>query len=314
MISIIIVIILVIVALIFAAGYGFFAYSIKRVEPKPQKMDNPNDPWVKIEPILQKGREYIETCPYEEWTIKSGDGLKLWARFVPAYDEDGRISKKIVLMTHGYHSFYNNDFAVSFKYFHEAGYSVLLPHQRAHGNSEGKYITFGIKERYDCLLWSKEIVKRLGEDVKIVLSGVSMGCATVTMALGLDLPKQVKCCISDCGYTSPSDEFRSVLHRDYHLPDFPFMYTQKFYCKLIADFDIDGCSTLDVLKTNKRPVFFIHGGKDTFVPTEMGRKNYEACTAPKELLIIEEATHAQSFDLQPDKCWEKVSAFLDKYM
>jgi uncharacterized protein len=313
-IIIVLIIILVFVALAFGIGYGFFAYSILRVEQKPQKMDNPNDPWTKIEPKLAEGRKYIESLPYDEWNIKSNDGLKLWGRFVPAYTEDGSVSKNVILMMHGYHCFNNNDFAVSFKYFHEAGYTVLLPNQRSHGKSEGKYITFGLKEREDCKLWAEEIVSKLGSDVKISLMGVSMGCATVTMALGLDLPKQVKCCISDCGYTSPADEFRSILHGDYHLPDFPFMYTQKFYCKHLADFDIDGCSTLDVLKTNKRPVFFIHGGKDTFVPTYMGKKNYEACTAPKELLIIDDAVHAQSFDIASEKCWERVSAFLDKYL
>lgn len=72
-------------------------------------------------------------------------------------------------------------------------------------------------------------------------------------------------------------------------------------------------STIDVLKTNKRPVLFIHGGKDTFVPTRMSRENYEACTAEKELLIIDEATHAQSFLVDPDACWSKMKAFVDKY-
>lgn len=41
--------------------------------------------------------------------------------------------------------------------------------------------------------------------------GVSMGAATVTMALGFDLPKAVKGCIADCGFTSPEEIFKYVL-------------------------------------------------------------------------------------------------------
>ena len=312
MLKIILIIAAVLLLIVFGGGYMFFRISILRQEPKPQKFDNPDDPWAKIEPILAKGREFIFSRPCEEWEIKSDDNLKLWARFLPAYDENGNVSKNVVLMMHGYHSFNNNDFAVSAKYVAEAGYSILLPNQRSHGNSEGKYICFGIKERYDCKKWIEETISRLGPDTKIILMGVSMGCATVTMTLGLNLPDNVKGCISDCGYTSPAEEFRDILHKSYHLPDFPFMYTQKMYCKLLADFDIDGCSTVDVLKKQKRPVLFIHGGIDTFVPTRFSYENYEACTAEKELLIIDNATHAQSFPLAPEKCWESVSAFLER--
>ncbi|MDO4460659.1 MAG: alpha/beta hydrolase [Clostridia bacterium] len=307
---ILLIILAVLTALTFAAGYYMFRFSILRIEPKPPVFKNPNDPWAIIEPVLAKGREYIESKPFEEWKIKSDDGLKLWARFMPAYKENGEVSKKVVLMMHGYHSFNNNDFAVSSRYVHEAGYSILLPNQRAHNKSEGKYICFGIKERYDCLKWIQKIISELGDDCEIILMGVSMGCATVTMTLGLDLPPQVKGCVSDCGYTSPREQFAHNLKHDYHLPTFPLLYTQKFYCKHIAGFDIDGCNTVDVLKKNRLPVLFIHGGSDSFVPTDFSRRNYEACAGKKELLIIDEAPHAQSFPLAPEKCWEHLSKFL----
>lgn len=277
-------------------------------------MSDPNDPWVIAEKTLQKGRDYINSQKREEWEITSDDGLKLWGAFYPSYDENGNISKKVVLMMHGYRSFFNNDFAVSFKYIYENGYSILLPNQRAHDKSEGKYICYGIKERYDCKKWCEEIVQRLGSEAKISLMGVSMGCATVTMALGLDLPSNVKCSVSDCGFTSPWDEFKYILNGKYHLPDFPFMYAHRILCKLIAKFDTKGCSTLDVLKIQKRPVLFISGGKDNFVPTKMTYANYDACTAEKELLIIDNATHAQSFLTEPEKCAETVNAFLAKHL
>ena len=47
--------------------------------------------------------------------------------------------------------------------------------QRAHGLSEGKTITFGIKERLDCLCWVEYLVERFGKETQILLTGISMG-------------------------------------------------------------------------------------------------------------------------------------------
>ena len=98
-----------------------------------------------------------------------------------------------------------------------SGYDVLLPDQRCHGKSEGKYICFGTKEKFDCRDWAVKLTERLGDEAKIVLMGVSMGSSTVTFALGTDLPKSVKACIADCGFTSPKDIFTHVLKRNYKI-------------------------------------------------------------------------------------------------
>jgi fermentation-respiration switch protein FrsA (DUF1100 family) len=309
---VVLIIVAAVVLVIAAGGIGFFEYSIKRREPEahPKSDSDPNDPWTVMKPVMDEGKAWINSHKLDRWEITSFDGLKLVGHYFPAEDKK---SKKVMLMMHGYRSYNFNDFCRSAKYFHEAGYNILLADQRCHGESEGKYICFGINERYDCRDWANEIVKKTGDDCSIFLMGVSMGCATVTMALGLDLPKNVLGCISDCGFTSPADIFRHILRSDFHLPDFPFMYTQKFLCKYLAHFDIYGCSTLDVLKTNKRPVLFIHGGQDTFVPTYMTMKNYEACTAEKELYIVDQATHAQSFLVDPEGCWKKMKEFIEKY-
>ena len=54
--------------------------------------------------------------------------------------------------------------------------------QRAAGESEGKYIGFGVLESRDCCLWAQYIAKRFGPDQKIILAGLSMGASTVLMA------------------------------------------------------------------------------------------------------------------------------------
>lgn len=60
-------------------------------------------------------------------------------------------------------------------------------------------------------------------------------------------------------------------------------------------------------------MLFFHGGKDKFVPLRMTMENYNACTGPKELVIIDKATHAQSFLVEPEKCWLAIKGFVEKY-
>ena len=106
---------------------------------------------------------------------------------------------------HGYRAGGLTDFAGLYRFYHEQGYDLLVPFQRSHGPSEGKYICFGVKERYDCRDWAEYAVCRAGKDCNLYLSGISMGCATVLMAAGLPLPSNVRAMIGDCAFTSPKE-------------------------------------------------------------------------------------------------------------
>ena len=289
-------------------GFVFFKYSTGRKVPEvdPAYLKDQNNPWTIMKPKMDKGKTWIHTKNPERVEITSFDGLKLFGYYLPAEKESG----KTILMMHGYHSEDFNDFSCSAKYFHDYGYNLFLADQRCHGLSEGKHICFGVNEKYDCQKWVDYLSGRIGGD--IFLMGVSMGCATVVMTLGLKLPENVKGCIADCGFTSPEDIFRHVLKRDFHLPPYPLIWFQNFYCRVIGRFNVYD-STLDALQNNRLPVLFIHGSKDDFVPPWMTMKNFEACKAPKELLIIEGAEHAMSFLREPDKCWAAMKAFVDKW-
>lgn len=86
---------------------------------------------------------------------------------------------------HGYRADGYSDFAGLFKFYHDQGYHLLVPHQRSHADSEGKYICFGVKERFDCKMWAEYAVRRFGKDCNLYMSGISMGSSTVLMAVGL---------------------------------------------------------------------------------------------------------------------------------
>ena len=114
------------------------------------------------------------------------------------------------ILFHGYHGAAERDFCGGFWLAREAGHNVILVDERGHGKSEGRVLSFGIKEQYDCLEWTKYATERFGEDTKIVLGGISMGASIVLLAAGLDLPNTVKGILADCGYTSPKEIVQKV--------------------------------------------------------------------------------------------------------
>lgn len=233
------------------------------------------------------------SIPYEDVFITSFDGLRLHAKFYVASERKAPVQ----IMFHGYKSSAERDFCGGLREGIDGGFNVLLVDQRAHGESEGKYLTFGVNERFDCLSWASYAAERFGNDVKIYLYGISMGASTVLMASALPLPKSVSGIVADCGYTSPKAIICSVL-RDHHVPAAPVYAVAKLGARLFCGFDLDSASAPDALRRSHIPVLFIHGDDDRFVPCRMSRENFEASAAEhKKLLIVHNAGHGLSYML-----------------
>ena len=221
----------------------------------------------------------------EEITIESFDNLKLLAYNLPAENAKGTW-----LLVHGHQSGPLREFATLAKFFHELGYNVVLPYQRAHGKSEGTYITFGIKERYDMRDWILKINEIYGDTTPLYLEGISMGCTTVLMTLGFDLPSNVRSVVADCGYTSPYEIIWKVARKDRNIPMVRLVLAVgNIMANLLADFDFTEYDTFKGLRYNKLPVLFIHGTEDNFVPIEM---TIQYCTSEKQLFLVEHCPHA----------------------
>ncbi len=249
---------------------------------------------------LEKMKEYeLKMAPCAEWAekqtcedvyITSRDGLKLHAFYLAAKEP----SDKVLLLHHGFTSKAKDNMTHA-RFFHELGYEVLMLDLRAHGESEGKYVGFGVLDRYDTEDWLKWCVDRFGGDKKFVLHGTSMGATTVLMALGCPYAQEhASAVIADCAFTSPEAIFSHVMKKDYHLPSFPVMQIGEVYSRALAGYSFGDYSTVDALKENKVPVLFVHGEKDKFVPTWMSEQNYEAATCKKRILIVSEAGHGSS--------------------
>ena len=297
----------------FAAAYTLF----NRVIPRQTELRvdigemADLDQWEEYKKIIHPNKEWLAARQMEHITIQARDRITLHGDYIPADSP----SDTIVIAFHGYTGSGMSDCASIGAFFLKKGFDCLVVDNRAHGKSGGDYVGFGILDRYDCLAWVRYVCERFGSGKKIVLYGVSMGASTVVMTAGfLQLPENVKAIISDCAFTSPYDVFAHILKRDYHLPPFPVMNINNELCRRKAGYGFDDYSTLTAVKTTNRPILFIHGENDNFVPTWMSEKNYLACVSPKELLIVPNAGHAASYYENVPLYEKTVSDFLGKYL
>ena len=256
----------------------------------------------------QAGLAVMRTLPYEDAYITSRDGLKLHAYLFPAEKE----SKKFLIGIHGYKSYSRPEYAPFVEFYRSLGYNMLLPDDRAHAPSEGKYIGFGVLDRLDCIDWAKYVVSKYGDDVEILLHGTSMGGATVISASGEEeLPTQVKGVVADCGFTCAWDALNYEIKEMMHLPTWPMLNIVEKICKHRVGFDFHEHSAIENVKHASVPILFVQGGKDTMVPAHMVHELYDACSSRKRLLFVEEAGHAESIAFEPEKYHDAIREFFN---
>ena len=253
---------------------------------------------------IQKSVKLMDDFEFEDVEIISFDNKRLHAKY--CHRGDGL---PVEIFFHGYRANGLRDGSGSFVLSKEAGFNLLLIDQRASGRSDGHVITFGVKEKRDVLSWVNYVIERFGGDVKIILSGVSMGASTVMMASELDLPENVKCITADCGYSSQVDIIKKVAG-DLKLPIrllFPFLKLGAF---IFGGFRLDSRTPKDAVSNTNVPILFVHGETDTFVPCYMVDTLYDACTSKiKHKLIVKNAPHGVSFIVDGKGYREKLREF-----
>lgn len=257
---------------------------------------------------ILRGIEKMLPEVYEEVYIPSYDGLKLFGKLYLMFEE-----APIVLFFHGYRSSSIRDGNGMFHFCKKCGYNILMIDQRAHGRSGGRQITFGIRERQDVKSWTDYVIERCGKKTPILLTGISMGAATILMASNLELSDQVKGMIADCPYSAPGDILKAVI-RSLKLPERFFYVLTRWSGKLFGKFDVEAITAKAAVAESKVPILFIHGDDDRLVPCCMSQECYEACSSEKRLLLVKGAGHGISFCVDAETYEKEVTDFMKKVL
>lgn len=259
-----------------------------------------------IKEIQEQTDQWLQMVRQEDAELVSEDGLKLKGDVF--WTDSG--SHKWLIAVHGYTG-KRQDMQNVAGFYGLQGYNVLTPDMRAHGESQGTYIGMGWLDRQDILKWIQYVID-LDDQAEIVLHGISMGGATVMMASGEKLPQQVKGIVEDCGYTSVWDIFSDELSYLFHLPDFPILYAADGIAWLRAGYEFKSASALEQVAKSQVPTLFIHGSEDNFVHTDMVYELFDACQAPKDLLVIQGAGHGDAYKMDPELYFHTVFSFIEK--
>lgn len=298
---------LVAIFLLFAIAMRI-AYFLSNRNANVDKLLIDNEASEKVPDTIINLRADVIRLVSEEYEITNREGIKLHGYLIPSR----KGSDVYVFYSHGYRSPDGGlEFGCLYPLWEKFDYNCFFVDHRAHGKSGGTHISFGLYEAQDNMEWLRFMMKEFGEDKKIILHGQSMGAATVMMMSDKDLLEQVKCIVADCGYSCFFDEALHVLR-------FPanriVMELSNFYLKLAHGIDMKKARPVDSVTWSKKPILFIHGGNDGFVPVEMGRINYEACASEKEVKVFEKGEHATSLLLYPQEYYECVRNFVSRYI
>lgn len=251
------------------------------------------------------GQKWFFEQPLTTLTTTSHDGLKLSGYYLSA-DSDNTL-----ILMHGYRSTAVYEFAPLLRFYHELGYNLLLPDQRAHGQSEGKYLSFGIKERYDVVAWA-EYLNQTEKPKNIFLSGMSMGGAAVSMATLLKLPENVRGVIADCPFGDPTEQFAYSMSLRTKVPARPVIYFCSIWTRLLAGWQFNEVIGADYQHA-KLPLLLIHGTADPTVPHALSQTIFDYYGGPKQYELFDSCGHVYASMKEPERYRALVSEFLNKY-
>ncbi len=258
----------------------------------------------------EEAKAFVEKADGSKVRILSYDGYQLIASVFRQPEPEGR---PWVILLHGYTGWKEEMYHYAARYYDE-GFNILCPDLRCQGQSEGDFIGMGWTDREDVVLWMNEILASY-PDAKIVIHGESMGASCALMMMGLILPENVVCIISDCAMEDAMSMFRKQLRDWFGIPDIGLIGSARIWLLIRGGYDLKDASALNEVTKGSVPVLFIHGDEDRLVPAGDAKDLYEDCASPeKEIMIVQGAGHAQSCYRDPDAYYAEVFGFIEECM
>ncbi len=293
---------------VFSGFYVFWVACARRKELPWLEEAIKETSYGKYYDAIQASDRFLREQQAQDVWVQSHDGLRLHAHWISAENPVGTI-----LLAHGYRSTKLVDFSMVYRMYHDWGLNLLVPDQRSHGQSQGRFITFGVKESRDMKCWIRWLNQNNPEQ-PIMLSGLSMGASTMLYLADQQLPPNVKGIIADCGFSSPWEILSSVFHNVTHLPAGLSIWVANLFANVLAGFDLRERDTRRILPHSRIPVLMVHGTADDFVPCAMTKEAFQVCAEPKELLLVKGAGHGVSFLVDPERYSKTVKEFFFTYM
>ena len=198
------VVVLVVAAALLGGSFYLLSYALRPDAVMAEKEASSYKYMCEEYPFLEGWIDSLRTTGALRDTVITGaEGERLHAIYAAAPQPTDRTA----VIVHGYTDNAVRMLMIGYLYNHDLGFNILLPDLHYHGESEGRAIRMGWRDRLDVLQWMEVANAIFGGNTRMVVHGISMGAATTMMVSGEAQQHYVKCFVEDCGYTSVWDQF-----------------------------------------------------------------------------------------------------------
>ena len=244
--------------------------------------------------------------------IQAADGVELRAWYsVPAHQNG-----QAVILLHGIGD--NRGVVAGYgETFLRAGYRILQPDSRAHGESGGAVATYGLRESDDIHRWVSWLYRKGASCVDGF--GESMGAALVLESMGAE--SRFCAVVAD----SPFSNFRSVAYdREGYFVGAGSFGGERIvgrtvgllpaemgllYARWRYGVDLRRANPVDAMKSSVIPVLLIHGDEDSNILPWHSRVLAQADPAHAQLWLVRGAGHCGAVGIAPGEFWSRVLTF-----
>ena len=199
------------------------------------------------------------------------------------------------------------------KEFHDRGYNVFLYDSRRHGESGGKFCTYGYHEKVDARLTIDYLLSRNDLQVgKIGMFGWSMGAAVAIQVAAVDT--RVAAVVAESGFATLRTVFDYYQKRMIKLP---WHYLRNIVIKrseYLAGFTANDVSPIEAVKQIHVPIFLLHGTEDNLIKYNYSEKVYNAANQPKELWLIPGARHNDMMEVGGEEYTRRITEFFEEHL
>lgn len=271
---------------------------------KAYAMVGPEDSWYKTIKKVHDSLAEIHQLSHERLSIVTHDDLRMEG----VYYDCG--SKKTMIWVHGYTSHAERESAFPGLFYRSMGFNVLVPYLRAHGPSEGKFISFGHLECRDLQNWVSKINEMI-PDGQILIHGISMGGGIVLDLASVPM-QNVKCLVADAPSESIEGFLRAVTSYNFQ-KNTDKAYTH-IYNRFVKEFDAkpEDFNRVHTIRNSQYPILLSAGAM------EKCEELFEQLTAnnpqPTHQVILPGCNHGNGMYKQTEMYQTAIREFIDRYM
>ncbi len=243
--------------------------------------------------------------PSEPLTLKTAEGLPLSCWLVTSPTP----AKGTIIYLHGVSECKIVGLPLA-KRFHTHGYNVFLYDSRRHGDSGGRFCTYGFYEKHDVSTIISHLERRpdlrLG---KVGLFGTSMGAAVALQVSAID--PRIAAVVAESGFATLRSIFDDYQKRMIKLP---WHYLRNIVIKRsehLAHFKANAVSPMEAVHEIAVPLFILHGTADDLIDSSYSEMVFRNAHEPKQLWLIEGARHDNMAEVGGEEYYTRILTFFD---